>query len=84
MDGGRFPDHMRPLGAGDFRNGATGRGSPSRNLTFNPENGEHSLQVVGPEPGVWFMLAHSTERKNLNFAEAVRSCNFTCRAVKLI
>jgi len=58
-DGGRFPDGVRPLGI-------------FHNLTFNPENGEHSILVPSPEPGRWFMLAHSTEAKNLDFAQEVR------------
>ncbi len=55
---GRFPENMKPLGR-------------FHNLTFNPENGEHSLLVTGPLPGHWFMLAHSTDRKDLGFAQEV-------------
>ena len=64
-DGGAFPEGMRPLGR-------------YVNLTFNPENGEHSVPVTSPLPGPWFMLAHYTEREGADFAEEVR-----IRAAKL-
>ena len=57
-DGGKFPPGMKPVGG-------------YHNLTFNPENGEHSLTVTGPLPGPWFMMAYAMERKFIDFTQEV-------------
>ncbi len=48
-DGGRFPDRATPM-------------SRPHNLTFNPENGVHSLAVSSPLPGDWYLLAFVNKR----------------------
>ena len=57
---GRFPDGMRPL-------------HQPHNLTFNPENGEHTLLVSSPLPGHWFMLAYvqSQQRRYYDYNQEV-------------
>ena len=59
-DGGRFPPDMKVL-------------QYPHNLTFHPENGEHSLLVTSPEPGNWFLLAYINKKQNTDYVQEVRS-----------
>ena len=57
-DGGQFPPGMKVL---QF----------PRNLTFHPENGEHSLLINSPEPGNWFLLAYINKKEKTDYVQEV-------------
>ena len=57
-EGGLFPETMRPF-------------EEPRNLTFNPENGEHSLMVSSPMPGDWYMLAFVNKKVFMDYTQQV-------------
>ena len=59
-DGGRLPPGMKVL-------------QLPHNLTFHPENGEHSLVVASPEPGNWFLLAYINKKEKTDYAQEVKS-----------
>ena len=60
-DGGQFPPGMKVL---QF----------PRNLTFHPENGEHSLLINSPEPGNWFLLAYINKKEKTDYVQEVCYC----------
>lgn len=57
-DGGRYPANMKVLNL-------------PHNLTFHPENGEHSLLVSSPEPGDWFLLAYLNKKEKTDYVQEV-------------
>ena len=42
-----------------------------QNLTFLPENGEHSLLITSPEPGNWFLLAYINRKEKKGYVQEV-------------
>ncbi|CAB4064028.1 unnamed protein product [Lepeophtheirus salmonis] len=61
-DGGKFPENIQY------------RGNP-HNLTFNPVNGDHSLLVPSPDPGIWFMLVYINPIKGPTPEEEKNKCS---------
>ena len=58
-DGGRLPPNMKVL-------------QRPYNLTFHPENGEHSMVVTSPDPGNWFLLAYINKKEKTDYVQEVK------------
>ena len=59
-DGGRLPADMKVFG------------QLPNNLTFHPENGEHSMVVTSPDPGNWFLLAYINKKEKTDYVQEVK------------
>ena len=66
-DGGRLPADMKVFG------------QLPNNLTFHPENGEHSMVVTSPDPGNWFLLAYINKKEKTDYVQEVKLLRLSFR-----
>ena len=66
-DGGRLPADMKVFG------------QLLNDLTFHPENGEHSMVVTSPDPGNWFLLAYINKKEKTDYVQEVKLLRLSFR-----